>query len=331
MKLAKFLERVEFGKRLTRRNLTIIPLHGNGHKRLDYMLGSDAICAGLLEVGEVDEGGVVPEVVVTSKAEKSVLLLEGEQLVGAKQNRILNISILLRPRSKTHIPVSCVEAGRWRDVSRYFAPGPLSHPKLRAKTSHSVTHFLREMRCPRSDQGMVWEEVDEAFEKVGASSPTAALSDAIEHRKTSLDDYVAKVAYPAGACGLLAAIDGQFVALDLFDKPETCERVWERLVRSYAFDALPTAGRRRKSFRTATADKIVGEIADAPLWKAPSVGEGQHWRLETERLVGSALIARQTCVHLAAFPRPAGHTRRGDEISPPSVRRRARPDGGIVY
>jgi len=330
MKLAKLLDRLELGKRLTRHNLTVIAIGGDGHKRLDYMLGSDAMCAGLLEVGEVDQGGLVPEVLVTSKAEKSVLLLEGEQLVGAKQNRILNISILLPPRSRTHIPVSCVEAGRWHHTSRHFDPGPLSHPKLRAKTSHSVTHCLRAEGRPRSDQDLVWEEVDMALEKASATSPTAALSDALEHRKASLDDYVTRLRYPGPARGLLAAIDGEFVALDLFDKPETCERVWERLVRSYAFDALPTAGRRRKSFRTATADKIIRQVADAPLWKAPSVGEGEHWRLETERLIGSALLARQACVHLAAFPRPAGGSGHCDELSPPSARRWRRPGGGTV-
>ena len=37
MKLHRFLDHLDLGKRLTHRNLTIIPLHGNGGRGLDYM------------------------------------------------------------------------------------------------------------------------------------------------------------------------------------------------------------------------------------------------------------------------------------------------------
>jgi hypothetical protein len=40
-------------------------------------------------------------------------LLDGEELIGAKQNRALNLTILAPAKQVIVIPVSCVEAGRW--------------------------------------------------------------------------------------------------------------------------------------------------------------------------------------------------------------------------
>jgi hypothetical protein len=47
------------------------------------------------------------------------LLLDGEQLVGAKQNRIPNMIVLVAAQTEVTIPVSCVEQGRWGYQARH--------------------------------------------------------------------------------------------------------------------------------------------------------------------------------------------------------------------
>src|SRR5215472_9614914 len=74
-------------------------------------------------IGEVSEGGSVPDVTVNNGADRPLLLLDGEELVGAKQNRILNATVLVAARSQITIPVSCVEAGRWGYRGRQLVPG----------------------------------------------------------------------------------------------------------------------------------------------------------------------------------------------------------------
>jgi hypothetical protein len=71
--------------------------------------------------GAVSEAGSVPELLVKNLAPSPVLILDGEELIGAKQNRIVNLAILVAAGQTLRIPVSCVEAGRWVHRSREFA------------------------------------------------------------------------------------------------------------------------------------------------------------------------------------------------------------------
>ena len=76
--------------------------------------GAEALDAGLARVEEVSEGGSVPELRFTNSAAMPILIVDGEELVGAKQNRVANLTILAPAKTTIRIPVSCVEAGRWR-------------------------------------------------------------------------------------------------------------------------------------------------------------------------------------------------------------------------
>lgn len=57
----------------------------------------EALAEGLFEVREVDDGGSVNEILVINKTNYTVLLLDGEILAGAKQNRVLNAGVPIGP------------------------------------------------------------------------------------------------------------------------------------------------------------------------------------------------------------------------------------------
>ncbi len=107
---------------------------------LDEALALDAA-----EITEISAQGSVPELLVVNKAAKPVFLLDGEELVGAEQNRIVNLTILVPAQAKVTIPVSCVEAGRWRSRSRAFSSAPRTqYAAGRAKRmSQATTSSLR--------------------------------------------------------------------------------------------------------------------------------------------------------------------------------------------
>src|SRR5262249_23115484 len=130
-------------------------------------------------VEEVSQGGSVPDLLVENKGDLRILFLEGEELVGAKQNRVLNTSVLVPAHTKLPIPVSCVERKRWRYSSQYFAAsGAHSPSKLRRALKSSVTESLKRSRGHTSDQGQVWQQVDALHMAHQVSSDTAAMSDA---------------------------------------------------------------------------------------------------------------------------------------------------------
>ena len=93
--------------------LTVVPLYAEASTPAEYQLSDEAIQASAVMVQEVSEAGSVPELLVENSGDTRVLFLEGEELRGAKQNRILNTSILVAPHTKTKVPVTCVEQGRW--------------------------------------------------------------------------------------------------------------------------------------------------------------------------------------------------------------------------
>src|SRR5690242_13337551 len=94
--------------------LTVFPLLGGGAHPVDYLLSDEAMEAGTVTVEEASREGSVPDLLVRNKGDRRALFLEGEELRGAKQNRILNTSVLVPAHAKLPIPVSCVEQGRWR-------------------------------------------------------------------------------------------------------------------------------------------------------------------------------------------------------------------------
>src|SRR5438132_1291509 len=114
---------VRVGQPIRHEALTILPLFIESNGQVDYLLSDEAIQASSVTVEEVSEGGSVPDLLVENKGDLRVLFIEGEELIGAKQNRILNTSVLIAAHSKIKIPVSCVERGRWRYKSRHFGSG----------------------------------------------------------------------------------------------------------------------------------------------------------------------------------------------------------------
>ncbi|MBY0527291.1 MAG: hypothetical protein K2R98_28100 [Gemmataceae bacterium] len=293
------------GQPLTCNSLTIFPLHVEAIKPADYQLADEAIAASTLAVQEVGESGSVPELLVENTGDCRVLFLEGEELRGAKQNRVLNTSILVPAKVKIKVPVSCVEQGRWRYTSKHFGSARTRSPHgLHYAMKSSVTRSLREDSSHRSDQGAVWQEVQKTQTKFGVSSPTAAMSDTYDNLAERMTDYREQLKYPEGAVGVAIAVGRKVVCVDLFDKPATCQKAWERLLSGSIVDALDgTAGEGQAD--VSAVEQVLND-SRATVWsEASTVGEGQEFRAEFNGSVGSALMLDGAVVHMNVLTAPA--------------------------
>lgn len=265
-----------------------------------YLPGPQALADGLVDVTEHDEEALVEELVVVNLATEPVLLAEGEVLVGAKQNRVLNVSVLLAPAVRTVVPVSCVERGRWsaeRTVDRSSRHAPT---QLRRAKTRSVNRTVRVTGRRDSDQGEVWRHVDGYLDRFAVSSASAALEDVHVQRAPTVDSLVDGVAPVPDQVGVVVAFDGSVQSMDLFDSPAALIAYWDGLVRGAALDAIGTPSSRPPTRRD--VEGFVERLRAAPDERSPGAGLGAEVRVDTAEVTAAGLEWQGVLRHLAAFP-----------------------------
>ncbi len=296
------MEGIKLGEIQIHNHVAVIPFISADGSGPDYLTMKEAMDKQFLVVTEVTEGGAVPELKVINRGGKPVLLLDGEELSGAKQNRVLNTTILLAEKSETVIPVSCTEHGRWSYRSAHFEEsGHIMSAHLRSVKNASVHENLKSSRSYRSDQGAVWDEIAVQARVNKVSPATGAMRDVLEARQEDLDSFLEHLPIVADQNGLLVLVNGEVVGLDMVSRAEAFRVLHPKLIRSYVMDALTE--------KPAKAKELPGVKANAFLEKIPlcqensfaSVGLGRDYRYEGQKIVGSALVHENTVIHTAFF------------------------------
>jgi len=326
--IQNYLKEVKVGRQQSHRNLAIFPLLSSYAIGLDYITLDEALTEGLIEVVEVSEEGTVPELKVVNKSPCMILILDGEELVGAKQNRIVNTTILIQEKSTTVIPVSCVEQGRWAHTSpRFDSKERLMAAELRAMKSEQVHHSIRTSEDYYSDQAAIWKEISRKARRMRAESPTMAMSEIYEKKRVALDGYINHFRLVEMQVGAVFMINSKVVGLDCFGKLETFSKVFRKLVESYALDAIDwqEQGRSGKALKSEVT-KFLGAASAASVESRPSVGLGVDYRLESYILTGFALAHEDQVLHFSVFARRDGHReeRQSSRMQRFSSRRRGR-------
>ena len=305
----------QLGEPVEHRGIVVTPLFPRRDPLAAYITLDEALPRGL-RITETSASGEVPELDLHNPLEENVLLYDGEELVGAKQNRILNVTVLAAAKTRLTIPVSCVEEGRWRDVSAQFGAAPHnSHPDLRRRKAEALA---AQPLARGLAQGEVWDAVREKSARMHVHSPTGASSDL--YRSYERDLRSLESAFPAqpGQCGAVFGI-GRDMCLDVVSRPDAFAHLWPKLRSGYMLAALELLDGQPTPYGEIEALLSAGDECD---WsRAPSAGLGDDVRLRGARVIGSGLELEGELIQLSVFRSEEGGRRAFGRIARPSRRR----------
>lgn len=238
-----FYSRLSVGEPVVHGNLAVYPVYlpGGGEKLGDVFTMAEAAETGRFKIAELEEGASVNSLEVHNDTDKYVVLLAGEMIRGAKQDRIISYDTVVPPGGKFDVDAFCVEAGRWTEVSEEF-----SYEKEMAPAS------VRAAAQGKQDQGQVWAEVSKVNAERGAVTGTDALTASYDDPEFRADvkryeKALKGLAKKKEVVGVIVVAEGKVKAGDVFANHDLFAAVWPRLLTSYAMDAA-----------------LAGELGDVP-------------------------------------------------------------------
>jgi len=291
---------LELGEPQVAGPLAVFPVLGR-QPRLPYMSLARALHIGAV-VTEVDEQGSVGDVLVLNKTHQALLVYEGEEIHGARQNRTFDAPALIPAGASLTLAVSCIEEGRWeggRSRGRFSAAPHAADPELRRIKRSHANRSARRGETPRAEQGEVWQEVASRLSLHGVVSHSSALSDVYRAKRSALDELRLPIRHARGQVGAIVEVSGRPVALDLVSREEVFAELLARLADGYALQALNAV---MAGPSTSAARGFLAAALEARRAWLPTPGMGDAFAISQEGIDGSGLTAGGELVTLSAFP-----------------------------
>jgi hypothetical protein len=287
------------------RNLSVVQLATSDQDSFDYVPCGRAIAANMIEVKELGDSGSVNTIFVVNSSGSFIFLMDGDILAGAKQNRVVNTSILLAPHSKTKIPVSCVEQGRWKHTSPTFTDSPAAAPMfLRADKARQVKESLKRGAGFASDQAKVWDGVASFQQAHHVQSPTSCLSDVFDKKGVDFDQHLKRFTLDPGSNGIAIYFGKHLAGIDIFNRRSVLEEYLPKILKGAAIEAESLESSREHLAEAEGKYRVLDlldSIEQLHFDEQPGVGVGLDRRFETPGVQGFELEYNKHSIHLAVF------------------------------
>jgi len=212
----------------------------------------------------------VNQLVLINRSKRPLILLAGELVSGGKQDRIIAKDRIVPPGAEPlPLNVFCVEHGRWSNGAQFNAASTIVHPSVREQaavkrnqsdvwesvTAGSVATESRAL-APSAAPRMSADVINEALR---TEAPTQSYNKIYNSRAIggSVDAFVEEVQRrfrreTSGlkgerVVGVVIAYGGEVAWSDIFASGELFDQYWNKLLRSYAVEALARPTLREKA------------------------------------------------------------------------------------
>ena len=159
-------------------NCTFVPLQLNDYTNLNLETFGSLLKKKQVEATEIDENGVVNKIKVKNYSSNFLILHDGEIIVGAKQNRTIDKSVILKSKETRNVDVLCVEKGRWSFRNHEFS-------QHNSKLSPEI-RFSKEIVKNYNKQNTVWTEIDKIYTENNQYSNTSDFCEFKEEENSEL-------------------------------------------------------------------------------------------------------------------------------------------------
>ena len=274
--------------------LSIVQFETENKNSFEYISLSKAIHGKFVEVMEVSESGSVNDLNVVNNSKYFVFMSDGDILSGAKQNRVLNTSVLIAPNSKIRIPVSCVEQGRWSYSSPKFKETDYTAPSfMRSRKAKDVKESLKMRKSYDAKQGEVWAEVSNYSKSYSINSDTSNLSDIFDSKKNDFDNFISEFKIDSESNGIAIFIYNKLLNIEIF-----------KLLKGAYFEAFnlkPAEEKLTEAEAVYKTSDFLDKTETLTYEDHPGVGVGVERRFNTEEMTGLELNYEINQIHFAGL------------------------------
>ena len=284
------LASVEVTEPIFLRNLVIFPINSNAENGFNPVTIDETLKSHAGNFREIDTPDI-NEIIFENNSSSPVLMLDGEEITGSLQNRIIARSNLVEAESSKSIQVICVEEGRWDEIGG-FKTGYCSFPQLRSVLAKSI-HKKIDL------QQTVWNEIDRKLTITRTISTTSSMHDIYNNLQEEVSRYMEDFeSINHNTIGFIGVAGNRILGCDIFQNSNIYKKFENKLIGSYAMDAIEYQKKRgnQPDVKNYLTD-ILNTIRKKRVKKRNSNTE-----IKGNGFSGQALLYQDEIVHLSAFP-----------------------------
>lgn len=287
----------------TYKNLTVIGIKSSLFNDLDILPLKKGLDMGIVEITEVNAEGNVNLLSVKNNAVTPLLILEGEEVIGAKQNRIFNSTYVISPKSTVNTQVSCTELGRWNYKSSTFKySNHFAHSTLRRCNSEEVYYSLENHDSRYSNQSRVWEEIDKIHENFNIDSDTQALRDMYLNKKSDFLAYQKHFPLQDNQIGSIIIINNEVIGIEFFYNYSLYKYYHNQIIESYIPDAICNYNSFDDINYVLLSKDFINEIISSEIEEFDLMSIGEDYRIKHNEISGSVTLINNDFIN-ASFLR----------------------------